>query len=263
MYPAPNRTKEKLRAGGIVLGVFVGIPAPRLVELCGLAGYDYVVIDAEHGPIDFGAAENLIRAADATGITPIVRVPDHLPKTILRYLDAGAQGIMAPQVNTVAAAKAIVSAVKYAPVGMRGLGPGRAAAYGQRGPLSDYARDSNEQTLIIAQLEHVDAQKEIKELVRVEGIDAYEIGTADLSQSLGYPGETSRSEVQDVVNRFVKEVLDAGSVIGDSVGSPAAAEELIKQGYRMIDCGIVGMAMKGLRELKAHVDKLEPVAQHS
>jgi 2-keto-3-deoxy-L-rhamnonate aldolase RhmA len=261
MYPTPNRTKQKLRDGGIVLGVFIGIPAPRLVELCGVAGYDYVVIDAEHGPIDFGVAEDMIRAADATGITPIVRVPDHLPKTILRYLDAGAQGIMAPAVNTVAAAKAIIEAVKYAPVGMRGLGPGRAAAYGQRGPLSEYARDANDQTLIIVQLEHADALKDIKALVRVDGIDAFEIGLADLSQSLGFPGETSRPEVQEVARRFVAEVLAAGSVIGDSVGSPAGAEDLIKQGYRMIDCGIVGMAMKGLRELKAHVDTLEPVRQ--
>src|SRR4051812_18239262 len=154
MYPAPNRTKQKLLDGGIVLGVFVGIPAPRLVELCGVAGYDYVVIDAEHGPIDFGAAEEMVRAADATGITPIVRVPDHLPKTILRYLDVGAQGIMAPGVNSVADANRIVEAVKYAPLGMRGLGPGRAAAYGQRGPLTDYAKDANNHTLIIAQPEH-------------------------------------------------------------------------------------------------------------
>ena len=262
MYPAPNRTKNKLRQGGIVLGVFVGIPAPRLVELCGLAGYDYVVIDAEHGPIDFGAGEEMIRAADATGITPIVRIPDHLPKTILRYLDAGAQGVMAPQVNTVAAANAVVDAVKYAPIGTRGLAGGRAAAYGQRGSLPEYVRDANDQTLIIAQLEHVDAMKEIKQLVRVEGIDAFEIGLADLSQSLGFPGETSRQEVQDVASKFVHEVLDAGSVIGDSVGSPAGAADLVKQGYRMIDCGVVGMMMKGLRELKAHVDTLEPVTQH-
>jgi 2-keto-3-deoxy-L-rhamnonate aldolase RhmA len=144
---------------------------------------------------------------------------------------------------------------------MRGLGPGRAAAYGQRGPLSEYARDANDQTLIIVQLEHADALKDIKALVRVDGIDAFEIGLADLSQSLGFPGETSRPEVQEVARRFVAEVLAAGSVIGDSVGSPAGAEDLIKQGYRMIDCGIVGMAMKGLRELKAHVDTLEPVRQ--
>jgi 2-keto-3-deoxy-L-rhamnonate aldolase RhmA len=257
MYPAPNRTKQKLRDGGIVLGVFIAIPAARLVELCGLAGYDYVVIDAEHGPIDFGAAEELVRAADATGITPIIRIPDHLPKTILRYLDVGAQGIMAPQVNTVADAKRIVEAVKYGPVGMRGLGPGRAAAYGQRGPLSDYAKYANDQTMIIAQLEHIDALKEIKELVRVAGIDAFEIGLADLSQSLGFPGETSRPEVQNAAKTFVTEVLAAGSIIGDSVATPEGASDLISQGYRMIDCGIVGMAMRGLRDLRAHVDKLE------
>ena len=87
-----NATKRKLDAGGTVFGIFVTIPAPRVIELCGIAGFDYVVIDAEHGPIDVGTCEELVRACDVSGLTPIVRVPSHEPKVIGRYLDVGAQG---------------------------------------------------------------------------------------------------------------------------------------------------------------------------
>ena len=114
MRPRVNQTKQKLLKGEVVYGVFVTIPAPRVVELCGIAGFDYVIIDAEHGPMDFGVCENLVRAAEAANITPLIRVPSHEPKTILRYLDIGALGIMAPQVNSASDARAIVSAVKSA-----------------------------------------------------------------------------------------------------------------------------------------------------
>jgi 4-hydroxy-2-oxoheptanedioate aldolase len=258
MFPLQNRTKGKLADGGVVLGVFITVPAPRLVELCGIAGYDFVVIDAEHGPIDLGICEDMVRAAEVTGITAIVRVPDHQPKTLLRFLDLGAQGVMIPQLNSVSAAKAVIDAVKYAPLGSRGLGPGRAAAYGQRGALSDYAKYANSQTMIIGQLEHVDALKELDALVRLPEIDAFEIGLADLSQSLGYPGETSRPEVQQVAQQFVTAVLAAGSVIGDTANTPEAASSLINQGYRLLDCSFVNVATTRLKELKKDIDRLLP-----
>jgi 4-hydroxy-2-oxoheptanedioate aldolase len=248
-----------LTNGEIVFGIFVAVPAPRIVELCGIAGFDFVVIDAEHGPIDLGVCENMVRAADVVGITPIVRVPDHQPKTILRFLDVGAQGVMIPQLNSVSDAKRVIEAVKYAPLGSRGLGPGRAAAYGQRGSLSDYAKYANSQTMIIGQLEHMDALTDLEELVRLPEIDAFEIGLADLSQSLGFPGETSHPEVQRVAAQFVAEVLAAGSVIGDTANTVDAAASLVEQGYRMLDCNFVNVAMHGLRDLKNNVAGILPI----
>lgn len=244
-----NATKRKLISGGTVFGVFVTIPAPRVVELCGLAGFDYVLIDAEHGPIDVGRAEDLVRAAEASGITPLFRVPGHDPKVILRYLDVGAQGIMAPQVNTASEARAIVAAVKYAPEGSRGLGPGRAASYGLGRPMSEYAANENKETLIIAQLENVRALDELGEIVQTPGIDAFEIGSGDLSASMGMPGQAGHPEVQAVIARFVEAVLAAGRVIGDTVNDGPGAIDLYRQGYRMLDCGFDGLAHGAMSSL--------------
>jgi len=250
MRPRVNQTKQKLLKGEVVYGVFVTIPAPRVIELCGIAGFDYVIIDAEHGPMDFGVCENLVRAAEAADITPLIRVPSHEPKTILRYLDIGAVGIMAPQVNTASDALAVVSAVKYAPEGTRGFGPGRSAQFGVGEPMSEYAANENRQTLIIAQLENIAALDELDEIVHTPGIDAFEIGTGDLSASMGMPGESSRPEVQEVVRKFVRAVLDGGSVIGDTVTDGQNAVELYDQGYRMLDCSFDSLARGALSDLR-------------
>ena len=244
-----NKTKQKLESGGYVFGVFVPMASPRIIELCGIAGFDYVVIDAEHGPIDVSECEHMVRAADVVGLTPLVRVPSHDPKVILRYLDIGAQGIMAPQVNSKADAEKIVTAVKYAPYGTRGLGPGRAAGYGQVVPLSQYANTANKETMIIAQLENISALKELPGILSVPGIDAFELGLADLSQSMGFPGQGSRPEVQEVVDQLVAGVIEAGRVIGDTANDIQTAQSLMKKGYRMIDCGFVGVSMTALRAL--------------
>jgi 4-hydroxy-2-oxoheptanedioate aldolase len=248
-----NTTKQKLRSGSAVIGVFLSIPSPRAVELCGIAGFDYVIIDAEHGPMSPETCEDMIRAAELSGITPIIRVTSHDPKGILRFLDVGALGIMAPQVNTAADARAIVDAVKYAPVGRRGLGPGRAAAYGLREPMSAYAAAENEQTMIIAQLESIAAVDELDQIVRTPGIDAFEIGTGDLSASMGFPGESSRVEVQAVVKKFVDTVLAAGSVIGDTANDRDDARQLYAAGYRMLDCGFESVATGALSALVTSV----------
>lgn len=253
MRPRINTTKRKLDAGETVFGIFVAIPSPRVVELCGIAGFDYVVIDAEHGPIDLGVCENMVRAAEAVGMTPIVRVPGHDSKVILRYLDVGAQGVMAPQVNSVKDAQAIIDAVKYAPVGKRGLGPGRAAMYGLGEPLREYAPNENNELLIIVQLENIAALDELDALVKVPGIDAFEIGTADLSASMGFPGQSSRPDVQEVVQRFVNAVLGAGSVIGDTANDAASAADLRKRGYRMLDCGFESYSVGLLKSLVSEV----------
>jgi 4-hydroxy-2-oxoheptanedioate aldolase len=244
-----NRCKAKLSKGEAIYGPFVGIPSAAIVELCGIAGFDYVVIDCEHSAIDFGACEEMVRAAELVGITPIVRVPGHDSRKILRYLDIGAQGIMAPNVVSSDEARAIVDAARYAPVGKRGLGPGRAARYGFVESLGDYARQANEQVLVIAQLESVRALDDLDAIVGVRGIDAFMLGTADLSASMGYPGERTRSEVLDVKQRIVSTVLSAGRILGDTAENADTAQSLFLQGYRMLDCGFAQIAGKACRDL--------------
>jgi 4-hydroxy-2-oxoheptanedioate aldolase len=241
--------KRTLDAGGVVFGPFIGTAAPALVEICGIAGFDYVVIDCEHSSIDLGDCVDMIRAAELAGVTAIVRVPGHDPKAILRYLDIGAQGIMAPSVSTVAEARAIVDASKYAPIGKRGLGPGRSARYGLTMPLPEYVRLENDEVLVIAQLENVRALDELDDLVRVPGVDIFMLGTADLSASMGLPGQRTHPRVAEVRDRFIDAVLAAGRIVGDTAETPEAAAAMSRRGFRMLDCGLEQIAARAALQL--------------
>ena len=121
-----NTTKAKLGEGKVVFGGIIGEHAPSLVELFGALGYDFVMIDCEHGPMDLNQVEHMVRAAEVFGITPLARVPNHDPSTILRFLDRGVQGVIVPHVNSAAQAEAIAKAARYYPEGNRGVGGGRA-----------------------------------------------------------------------------------------------------------------------------------------
>ncbi|MGB8954038.1 MAG: aldolase/citrate lyase family protein, partial [Tumebacillaceae bacterium] len=123
----PNAMKQKIGSGGTVFGLFGSIPHPSAVDLIGAAGYDFVILDAEHVLVNPETLENMIRAAEAAGLTALVRVPDSAPNTILRVLDAGAQGVVVPHVNNAEEAARIVKASRYYPLGMRSLNGGRPA----------------------------------------------------------------------------------------------------------------------------------------
>jgi 4-hydroxy-2-oxoheptanedioate aldolase len=163
-----NPVKEKIRRGEAVVGAFCNIPSPAAVEILGLLGFDFVIIDAEHGIPDLETVEHMIRAAEATGITPLVRIALNLQQNILRYLDAGAMGIQIPLINSAPEAEAVVRAAKYPPMGRRGLAAVRAAGYGIGRPLGEYVRMANEETLVIVQVETVDAVRNAAVIVKVE-----------------------------------------------------------------------------------------------
>lgn len=244
-----NTTKRKLREGKTVFGIFIPFAAPDVVELCGLAGFDFIIIDAEHGPLDVSVCEELVRAAEVVGVTPLVRIPTSEPSAILRLLDMGAQGIMVPHVSSKEAAQRAVDLVKYPPIGTRGMGSMRAAAYGQRVHRREWVRHSNAETLVIAMLEDVEGVENLPEILTVPHIDAFEIGTGDLSLSMGFPGETSRPEVQAAVDRIVSKVLAAGGVLGDTANDPETAKDFMRRGYRVIDCSLASIVTKTLRDL--------------
>src|SRR5207248_1192749 len=171
-----NRTKQRLLAHQNVWGVFMQLPSPELVEVAALLGYDFVVVDCEHGGISEDIAAHMIRAADAAGITPLVRVPRNEAPTILRYLDRGAQGIMVPQVNSGEEAARAVAACKYFPGGRRGIAPNRASDYGLTRDLKDALPDVNAETLVLVQLENRAGVEHIADIAQTEGVDVVFIG---------------------------------------------------------------------------------------
>ncbi|MFA5622319.1 MAG: aldolase/citrate lyase family protein, partial [Thermovirgaceae bacterium] len=181
-----NLVKMKLEAKETVIGPFVGINSPDLVEIMGLAGFDFCVIDTEHGPMDPESIQGLIRAAALTGMSPVVRVPRAEAVDILKVLDVGAHCIHVPQVNDVDTAQAVVQAARYHPAGMRGVAVPRALSYGLK-PLGEALKEANREVMVIVHCENAAGLEKLDGIAAVEGIDLVFVGPYDLSQSLGVP----------------------------------------------------------------------------
>ncbi len=212
-----NTLKQQLYARKPAFGVMCTFPSPPVVEMLGQLGFDWILLDNEHGSITVDTAEACIAAAELTGMAPIVRPVGNKPEIIAPFLDRGAWGVQVPHVNTTEEARAAVDAVKYAPEGHRGIfSGGRPANYGFKGSTADYAKDANRNTLVCLMLEEVEAIKNLPELVKVPGVDVYFIGSGDLSQSMGYTGQQAHPEVQEVMERGVKIITGAGRIAGCS-----------------------------------------------
>src|SRR6185295_10955595 len=212
-----NTLKRKLHDGKAAFGVMCTFPSPSVVEMLGYLGFDWILLDNEHGSITVDTAEACIAAAELTGMAPIVRPVGNKPEIIAPFLDRGAWGVQVPHVNTADEARAAVAAVKYSPEGQRGIfSGGRPAGYGFKGTTADYAREANRQTLVCLMLEEVEAIDNLPELVTVPGVDVYFIGSGDLSQSMGYTGQPTHPDVQTMMERGVKTITSAGRIAGCS-----------------------------------------------
>jgi 4-hydroxy-2-oxoheptanedioate aldolase len=229
-----NRMKEKLRAGEPAFGVSVMIPSPQIVEMCAAAGFDWVLLDCEHGTLTIESVELMAMAAEASGITAIARPVSRSAEHILQVLDRGVMGVQVPHVNTAEDARNVVAAVKYHPLGQRSLAAGtRSAVYDSHGTLADYVKAANEATLIAVQLEDREAIDNIDELLKVEDIDVFFIGPSDLSQSMGHPGNPRAPVVAQAIETSFRKMREAGR----TPGTPATAEavrDVLDKGVRYI-----------------------------
>lgn len=229
-----NRLKAVLAQKKSAIGTFVKLTDPAVVELLALAGFDFFVLDTEHVAVDREQLTNIVRAADAAGITPIVRVRENQQVEILQNLDLGYAGVQVPNVDTPQQARDLVSYVKYTPHGVRGLSPSvRACGYGTCG-VQDYIDTANANTMIISHCETKTCVENLDEILKIEGIDVIFIGPMDLSQSYGVPGNTADPEVKAAVETITAKTLAAGKAVGTVAGTPEAAEKLIKQGVQYI-----------------------------
>lgn len=212
-----NTLKQQLYAGRAAFGVMLTFPSPPVVEMLGYLGFDWILLDNEHGSITVDSAESCIAEAELTGMAPIVRPVGITPEWITPFLDRGAWGVQVPRVNTADEARAVVDAVKYGPEGHRGLfSGGRPARYGFEGNTASYAEAANQETLVCIMIEEVEAIENLPEMVQVPGIDVYFIGSGDLSQSMGYTGQQAHPEVQAMMERGIKTIKDAGRIAGCS-----------------------------------------------
>ncbi|GAU69011.1 aldolase [Streptomyces sp. NBRC 110611] len=197
----PNAVKRKLAEGEEVHGLFCSVPSATLVEMIGCAGYDFVILDTEHTLVDPQQLEHLIRAAEATGLTPFVRVPEADPGAVLRALDAGAMGIVVPHVRTRADVDDAVRAAYYAPKGMRSLNGGRVPGFGLI-DLPEYVNRANAEVMLIPLIEDAEGVDAIDGILAGGGIDLVLPGPGDLSQSYGVPWQLRHPRVRDAVQRL-------------------------------------------------------------
>lgn len=229
-----NALKETFRQGRSAIGTFVKFSDPAAVEILALAGFDFFVLDTEHVAMDRQELVHILRAAEAFGITPIVRVRENNQVEILQNLDLGYLGVQVPNVDTPEDAKRLVESVKYIPAGNRGLSPSvRACRYGTL-PVAEYIERANAETLVVSHCETVECVKNLDEILKIDGIDVIFIGPMDLSQSMGIPGQTADPRLKAMIGEISEKVLRSGKILGTTAGSPEAARELMQKGVSYI-----------------------------
>jgi 2-keto-3-deoxy-L-rhamnonate aldolase RhmA len=231
----PNGLKAKLRAGHRVVGALVTVNSPELVEMFGHLGYDFVFLDAQHAGLGVETARGLIRAAELTGMTPLVRVRKNDPAEILEYLDAGAGGVIVPDVTGRADAEAAARATKYPTRGTRGaMAMSRAAYYGVPGAGADYFRQADEETMCCPILENREVLGELDAVVAVPDLDVIVIGPGDLALSMGIPGGWRDARVQEAVGRIHRAARRAGKPTMIVALDHADGRRLVAEGYQAL-----------------------------
>lgn len=222
-----NKTKAKLKAGEVVFGSEIMFPSADVVEILGFAGLDFVYMDMEHSATSHESLAHMVRAAELSGTTPLVRIPEsepgQYPGVILRVLDLGAMGVIVPHVDTRKEAQAVVDAVKYAPAGRRGMfDVGRNTGYGTTMSGPEYVRRANEETLVVIMIESVEGLANLSDILSVDGIDVVQIGSSDLSASMGHRGDLSSQPVLEAIDRIMAETRkrNVAAGVGSFAGFP-------------------------------------------
>lgn len=226
-----GEVKRKLEAGETVFGSFVKLDAPAIAELYGIAGFDFVILDAEHGCYTHAGLENMIRTCERMGMSSVVRTPDAGEANILHVLDSGASGIQVPSLRSAAEVREVIRKAKYWPLGERGSARAcRAAAYGT---LPDYEQRANRETLVSVHVENKEMVEDIEALCAVDELDVLFIGPGDLSASLGHPGNAAHPDVVAAIDRVI-EVAAGRKHIGTVVANAAQLESYVARGVRYI-----------------------------
>ncbi|WP_370184767.1 HpcH/HpaI aldolase/citrate lyase family protein [Rhodococcus wratislaviensis] len=247
-----GRMKERLAAGEQLLGVLVRMPAEELVEMAGMSGIDYVLIDCEHGPADLIPLRQHITAAQLHGMDVLVRVGQNEPALIQRVLDHGATGIVVPHVDDAEQAADVVRAARYAPVGDRGFATyGRAGGFGSVS-AADHLTADTEQTVVIVMVESEIGCRNVEDIVSVPGVDGVMGGPADLAVSMGVP-TSSDPKVVGALDRVHTAVSAGERVWLEIVASEKRAQEAFDAGAGLVVINLSHVLMDmfgGLRRIR-------------
>lgn len=249
-----NAILEKFRRGEPSLGIISHLLSAPAIEVLAYTGMDYVLIDLEHSPIGAEHAAQLVGVAQGAGLAPLVRVDGIERSPILKMLDAGAAGLVVPQLETVEQARKLVGYAKFPPLGNRGYCPTRDGGWGsgscyERG-MDGYMAEANASTLLIPQCETAGCLEHIEEIAAVEGVDGIFIGPFDLSIALGIPGQFGDPLLTEGIERVRRACAAAGKLCIMYAGSGEAAKRYFDQGFPSaaagLDIEVLKLAVRGI-----------------
>jgi len=218
----------------ISIGTWITLSHPAIAEIFSDAGFDWLAVDLEHSSITLREAEDLIRVIDLKDLVPLVRLSTNNAEQIKRVMDAGAHGVIVPMVNDAMQATEAVEAVRYPPLGKRSFGLARAQGYGEK--FEEYREWQADHSIVVVQIEHIDAVDNLAEILRVDGVDAYFVGPYDLSGSLGIPGQFDHPHFLEAMET-IKEVGTASGIPGGRhviEPEPELLKSAIREGDRFI-----------------------------
>ncbi len=253
-----TRLKDMLTNREVTIGSWITLGHTAIAEIMANAGFEWLTIDIEHSVITLDVAQQLIQVIEGCGVVPLVRVSENDPTIIKRVMDAGSHGVIVPMVNTKEQAEKAVSAVKYPPLGNRGVGLARAQGYGAE--FEEYSATMNSNSVVIVQVEHIEAVNNLESILAVEGVDGCIIGPYDLSGSLGIPGNFEHPSMIEAIERIEQTCFKANKSLGLHVIQPEhnLILERMAKGYSFlafsIDILFLGNSCR--QELKAINEKL-------
>jgi 2-keto-3-deoxy-L-rhamnonate aldolase RhmA len=227
-----NAMKRKLSKGETVMGAWISSGSPNSLDLLRNLSFDWFLFDMEHSPISIETVGHLVQVLNGSSAAPLVRVGQIDQATFKVVLDAGAQGVIVPLVNTVQEAEQTVRFCKYPPRGIRGVAGTKAADYGLS--LAKYIRSANDETTIIAQIETPQAVGNIEQIVAVEGVDVAFVGPSDLTMTMGLVDDRTNPKVVEAMLKVVKACDEAGKVAGVMATSIDEAKMAVQRGFRFI-----------------------------
>ncbi len=226
--------KTRLSRREPTIGSWVTLAHPAIAEIMARAGFAWLAVDLEHSVITIREAEELIRVIELCGVAPLVRLSSNDPVQIKRVMDAGAHGVIVPMVNSVVEAEQAVAALRYPPQGRRGIGLARAQGYGSA--FERYRDWLNQETIVIVQVEHIQAVENLEAILAVEGVDGFIVGPYDLSGSLGVPGQFDHPLMMQAMARIKTVGEQCGKASGIHIIEPDLGQlrQRLAEGYRFV-----------------------------
>lgn len=249
MQTPENTLKKALQAGQVQHGIWLTSGTGVLAELAGNAGFDWCLIDSEHGPNTVSEMLPQLQALAISRTQPVIRIANAKAWMVKQALDLGCQTVLIPMVDDAATAKAMARAMRYPPDGNRGMGAVLARATGW-GSVSDYPHSANDQMCLLVQAESAQAVQNIDATAATEGVDGVFVGPADLSADMGYPGQPDHPEVEKAIDHVIARTVAAGKIAGIITFDESRFKEYAEKGVTFLgvggDMAVLNGALRGL-----------------